>query len=159
MTKKCTKCKRVKPLQDFYTRQSKCGYRSACIECEKDKIKEYYANNAEQKAQRIQYAKGYYKENCTHLKSIRRSNGLKTRYNLTPAQYEELLREQQNKCAICKKGFTSVKETHVDHNHKTGQVRGILCRGCNHLLGNAKDDTDTLKNAIAYLQNEQEVKA
>jgi hypothetical protein len=83
----------------------------------------------------------------------------KTTPGLTVSQYERLLRSQQNKCAICLKGevakdarYGATKLLSVDHCHKTGEVRGLLCDNCNRGLGLFKEDVDTLSNAISYLE-------
>jgi len=72
-------------------------------------------------------------------------------YGITPDEKAAILCKQDNKCSICKIPFHNTRHTHVDHNHKTGKVRGILCNHCNHLLGNAKDTIEVLENAITYL--------
>jgi len=61
---------------------------------------------------------------------------------------------QKHKCAICEKELNlHDKSTHVDHNHENNQLRGILCKGCNHMLGCAQDISKTLLNGVKYLQN------
>lgn len=58
-----------------------------------------------------------------------------------------------NKCDICGSDFaTSHRSPHLDHDHKTNTPRGVLCRGCNHGIGNFKDSPEFLKRAIAYLE-------
>lgn len=72
-------------------------------------------------------------------------------YRITPEQYDAQYVRQCGVCALCR---THKEETfHVDHDHATGAVRGLLCGECNLMLGKAKDNTDTLSNAIAYLNN------
>jgi hypothetical protein len=71
-------------------------------------------------------------------------------YSLHPDQINEKLRQQDGKCDICKKPLT-YKETRVDHDHNTGNLRGILCAHCNWLLGHAKDNKKILQSAIEYL--------
>tara|TARA_R100001086_G_scaffold244692_1_gene174766 strand:- start:493 stop:747 length:255 start_codon:yes stop_codon:yes gene_type:complete len=65
-----------------------------------------------------------------------------------------MLRDQRGKCAICGKPECEEKHSvlHVDHCHTTGDVRGLLCRNCNHVLGLMKDDAALLAAAIAYLE-------
>jgi hypothetical protein len=75
----------------------------------------------------------------------------KNLYNITVEQKEALLAAQNNACAICKSTETSAKGWHVDHSHKTGVVRGILCHRCNLGLGNFRDDLDILRAVIDYL--------
>lgn len=73
-------------------------------------------------------------------------------YGLTPSQFEQMLRDQDGKCAICGNTFVKAKEPHVDHDHESGRVRELLCCRCNPMLGHAKDSIATLRAAIAYLQ-------
>lgn len=74
-------------------------------------------------------------------------------YGLSAEDYAELVRRQGGKCAICR-AVPRSKRLAVDHDHKTGAVRGLLCSRCNHdLLGAAHDSADILGNAVAYLQH------
>jgi len=66
---------------------------------------------------------------------------------------DDMLREQGGICAIC---LQTSGKWHLDHNHKTGKIRGILCHHCNTGLGNLKDDVAVLKRAIAYLEKSNE---
>lgn len=73
------------------------------------------------------------------------------RFNMTPEDFYKLLLKQDGVCAIC---FSPPKEgsrLHVDHNHITNAVRGLLCNLCNHGLGNFKDNKELLLRAIEYL--------
>lgn len=72
---------------------------------------------------------------------------LQRAYGLTPEAFSALLRGQNGTCAICRAGEDWV----VDHDHKTGAVRGVLCRQCNLGLGGFKDSPDSLLNAAKYL--------
>lgn len=74
------------------------------------------------------------------------------RYGITPEEYESMEKNQSGLCAICggpPAGRWS--RLHVDHDHGTGEVRGLLCFSCNTLLGCAKDDPRILEKAIEYL--------
>ncbi len=76
-------------------------------------------------------------------------------YKIAEDVFFEFLNKQNNACGICKVGFldkTRNFSAFIDHDHKTGTVRGLLCRQCNLLIGHANDKTDILKTAIAYLQ-------
>lgn len=70
------------------------------------------------------------------------------------ADYNDLYKKQNGRCAICPRelpeGFS--KHIHIDHNHETGVVRGLLCGTCNLMLGHAKDDIETLLKAVEYLK-------
>jgi hypothetical protein len=73
-------------------------------------------------------------------------------YGISLDERNAMFAQQGARCAICKTDKGSSKDFHVDHCHKTGVVRGILCRHCNHVLGHARDNTETLAAAIGYLQ-------
>lgn len=73
------------------------------------------------------------------------------RYGLTEEQYADLLLKQNNRCAICSTPIAAGRHCHVDHDHSTGKVRGVLCGHCNLMLGHAKDSTDVLLKAVEYL--------
>lgn len=75
----------------------------------------------------------------------------KRKYRITRSDYEVMLAEQGGRCAICKKEPCD-KMLAVDHNHKTGKVRQLLCDNCNHLIGFAGESTSTLMSAIVYLE-------
>ena len=78
---------------------------------------------------------------------------LKARYGITDEQKELLLARQGFVCAICGTAAPPKQGWHTDHDHSTGQVRGILCQHCNVGIGYLKDDPAILANAISYLQN------
>lgn len=77
---------------------------------------------------------------------------LKTTYGMTVKQYEDMYKVQNGLCAICARINTSGKRMYIDHNHVTGKIRGLLCRKCNLLLGNAEDNIFTLIAAQDYLE-------
>jgi hypothetical protein len=74
------------------------------------------------------------------------------RYGVTEPWYADTLKNQKNLCDICLDPLVPGRTTHIDHNHKTGQVRGLLCSHCNFLIGNAKEDKFRLMQAINYLE-------
>jgi len=75
--------------------------------------------------------------------------GWQRHYGLTLDQYHALFESQNEHCAICRR---IPKRFHVDHDHKTGRVRGLLCDFCNRLLGQAHDSVSVLQSAIRYLE-------
>lgn len=75
--------------------------------------------------------------------------------------YEKLLEEQNGSCAICRKQNTTtrngkIKRYAIDHCHKTGDVRGLLCQFCNALLGYSKDSVEILESAISYIKKNKQ---
>ena len=138
--KMCTVCKVAKPFEDFYY-----GYKAKkqrdivhkkypharCKECDHARVRVYHKNNRDKttRQQRI---------------SHRRS-----KYGITEEQYNNMILSQNNLCAICNN--PSSKTLHIDHDHKTGEVRGLLCSNCNMGMGFFKDNTVFLNNAIQYL--------
>jgi hypothetical protein len=83
---------------------------------------------------------------------LRRWNRFKTS-GFTQEDYDSKLEEQDGKCAICGTTDSGSMAFHADHDHKTGQKRGILCHKCNTGLGLLKDDVDILCSAINYLNH------
>lgn len=77
---------------------------------------------------------------------------LEKRYGITSADKENLFTLQGKKCAICPKTAGSATDFVVDHCHKSGEVRGILCPLCNKGLGKFRDQVENLKSAIRYLE-------
>jgi hypothetical protein len=78
---------------------------------------------------------------------------IKQRYGLTAREYYKLREYQQFSCAICLVHEDELKrELYVDHDHKTGKVRGLLCHRCNTALGFFMDDRKRLRRAIKYLE-------
>lgn len=71
------------------------------------------------------------------------------KYGLTPERYLDLVEEQDGRCAICRR--VSKRELSIDHCHRTGPVRGLLCTSCNIGLGLFGDDPERLRAALAYL--------
>jgi hypothetical protein len=132
----CKRCLNDKNLEEFpYRKSSKDKRRNICNPCAyKDMMSKY--KTAQERAGR---------------RSI-----LKNRYNLTQEEYDLLLKNQNNTCAICdtkenvsKKG--SIFSLGVDHNHVSGKNRGLLCHRCNSGIGHLKDSILLLKKAIKYL--------
>lgn len=85
------------------------------------------------------------------------------KYGLTPAEVEQMIANQGGACAICRRQFALIEYKagsrntktvyHIDHDHETGQVRGILCFQCNSGLGKFKDSKESLLRAIEYLES------
>jgi hypothetical protein len=70
---------------------------------------------------------------------------------ITAEKRTEMLVAQNGRCACCKLAFLSTRETHIDHDHRTGKIRGLIHRGCNSMLGFAGDSVARLQCGIDYL--------
>ena len=84
---------------------------------------------------------------------------LQRTYNISLERYLQMLEDQKHRCAICKTGGFVMKRCHemklvIDHCHKTGEVRGLLCHNCNRALGLLHDDRESLARAVEYLSKE-----
>lgn len=119
-------------------------------ECAKCKIKkpldEFPAGRKNRRgAPRYSYCKTCHGE-------YQRVKRLKNFFNITPEEYELILKHQGGVCFICKLPPKS-KRLAIDHNHKTGLIRGLLCFVCNKSMGPFRDDVEKFKNIVEYLQN------
>lgn len=84
-----------------------------------------------------------------HFKNYQKTIGRFKRHGITKEIYEQMYSQQLGKCFICK---STNAELHIDHNHNTGKVRSLLCKECNMALGLIKENKETLKNMIKYLE-------
>lgn len=133
------------------------GHNSAKTNCPKGH--EYTEENT------IKYLKpnGRYARHCRACGRLNGKVQNVKRYGITIDQFDALLSLQDSKCAICKlKFWEETSSPHIDHDHSCcneqlrscGQcIRGLLCRGCNQILGCAKDNLGTLRSAVEYLQS------
>ena len=105
------------------------------------------------KEKRKQYLKEYYLKNKDKIKKQKKQYHLKNRYNITPEQLDNLYLEQNDCCKICgiHKDDTS-RGLVIDHDHKTMEVRGLLCNEHNLMLGLSKDNIEVLEKSIEYLK-------
>ena|ERR1017187_10046647 len=144
----CSKCGIEKNLSLFHKHTSTSdGRRSDCSECVAKYSKLYRKDNEiwiKDKKKVYQQEKPY----------IKRRSHLKITFNITLEDYNSMLTKQENRCKICKSdhvGNSQHKHLHIDHDHKTGKIRGLLCSKCNTLLGAARDNIKFLEEAIKYL--------
>lgn len=129
-SKICFKCKKLKAFQEFW-KHGKRKLQSRCKVCIREDMRDYRKNFPEQHA-----------ANCR-----------KSRYGISRKDYEILMKQQKDVCAICKRKDRHKKFLSVDHCHKTGKIRGLLCSSCNVGIGRLEDSTKLLKAALRYLKN------
>lgn len=118
--------------------------------------KEYRMTNSERIIERVSK---WAKENPEKRKIIVMNHAWKKNgilldgNNFKYEDFNRMFAEQEGKCKICKTHQSDLpKALSVDHDHFTGEARGLLCQKCNTLLGMSKDDISILKSAIEYLQ-------
>jgi hypothetical protein len=103
-----------------------------------------------------EYTNAYYAKKNAGT-SYSRDRHMEKFYGITPARYAEMLEEQNGLCAICNQppdgNGKNGRVLFIDHDHVSGEVRGLLCRACNGGLGLFKDDPKLLLNAVAYLES------
>jgi len=158
-SKVCTKCKEEKLLDCFYNHpDGKFGKDSKCKECQKRVFKEYQKKNKEYFAR---HSQEYRDRNGNTYKERARNSKYKMTYGITVEDYNTMFKEQEGKCLICKgtDSFSRSKHLHVDHCHKTGKVRGLLCNKCNQGIGAFNDNIKLLEVAITYLNNNKMIEA
>ena len=90
-----------------------------------------------------------------HWSDESRNDRLQRQYSITEQQYDAIFKKQEGKCAICN-CHQHYQRLCVDHDHKTGMVRGLLCTNCNRGLGRFFDSNLRLRNAAAYIEKAQE---
>lgn len=138
MIKQCTVCEESKPLGQFHKNKLAFdGVHSACKKCRNETRR----NSLTAKL----YSEGY--------KEKQKENDLKRRFNIDFQRYETMLIAQDFKCGICRTHQKDLdKSLAVDHCHKTGAIRGLLCSKCNLSLGGFQDSVELLEEAIQYLK-------
>lgn len=160
--KRCSKCKQEKPLTEFGpNKQYSQGVRPECRECTQAysrayhqahrnlhlaRARENYQKNRERRKVDFQ---AYRQKNADKIHAAH----LRRKYGISKDQYRTLMTEQEGRCAICRRSFMDIHRVrlHVDHDHATGQVRGLLCNRCNLLLGMVQDIPALLMQAVNYL--------
>ncbi|MEI8329552.1 MAG: endonuclease VII domain-containing protein [Chlamydiia bacterium] len=110
---------------------------------------QYYLKN---KQKIIAQSSEWAKNNKEKRAIIGRNSHTKKKYGITFKDEQALKLAQNNKCAICKNVLGEGHQVHIDHSHSTGKIRGVLCRYCNILLGQAKDSIEILQSAQDYLK-------
>ena len=127
--KTCSKCGEEKPIDHFYPNRRPC---KMCM-------------------------RAYHQAFAAARPHYHRNRNLLRRYGISADEYQTLLANQNFVCPICEVEISETLEYKakrpvvVDHNHETGEVRGILCSGCNLVLGHARENTTILYKAIVYL--------
>ena len=131
----CTQCKKDKSEGDYYVRKDRPsgkGRLSECKECMKSRVMDRYKKDPD-------------------LVNDKRAAKV---YGITLEQVQEMREQSGGICSICnREGKHHHKRLVIDHDHKTGKVRGLICSTCNSMIGWCGEDTQTLQNLINYLNH------
>lgn len=123
---------------DFFTEKETGRARPRCKHCMTKDAQRWNKQNPEKH-------KAIYRR-CNH------ASNLKKRFGLTVPEFDALAQQSDGTCGICHRPETRNRRLSLDHNHRTGEIRGFLCSRCNLLLGNGGDNPDLLEAAATYLR-------
>ncbi|MFJ8084480.1 endonuclease VII domain-containing protein [Streptomyces sp. NPDC096205] len=172
--KRCSRCKQYKPRAAFAgNRAARDGLQAYCQECWAAYHQARQLAKGKNVRPRVEVPEGHkccrscgtikphsewhrhatasdgLSTSCKSCRAVKaRAGHLKRHYGLTEAERDEMIASQMGLCVICLK----VPAGHVDHCHKTGKVRGVLCFNCNSAIGKLGDDPDAVRRAAAYLE-------
>lgn len=146
--KSCVKCREVKPIEEFPVQsKSPSGYGKYCTDCNRENVSKWAESNPERYSDRI--------KRRTDKNGVRFSDSwfkIKSRvYNIPIQKLKDMFVSSEGLCEICFE-YTGANLV-IDHDHDTGEVRGLLCQQCNIGLGAFKDSQTSLIQAIQYLNS------
>lgn len=122
--RKCSTCNQVKNISEFWKNGTTTGISSKCAKCDRERKRK------------------------TQISSRSRDKEAAKRYNISLEEYDNWINKNPN-CNIC---GIKLEQPHIDHDHNSGKVRGVLCKSCNWGIGHMNDNVDILKSAINYLE-------
>lgn len=140
----CSKCDELLDVSNFYASPRQMdNLKPTCKKCDHANVRIFYSGKS-----------GSVKSKLSS--TYRRSYFLKKAYNMSIKDYEDMFRSQDGKCLIFTVSMGGIlrcnEYPHIDHNHKTGKVRGILCSACNRAIGLLKEDIPSFRRAIEHLE-------
>ena len=164
--KRCTSCRQIKPVTEFYkNRSTSSGYACWCKECDRSKKKPYYRSEKARAAERARYlircstpdgkakllerSRLYNQSPKGKFRAWQRY--LEKNHRITSETYNLILKSQGDVCAICGVAPQADRRHHVDHDHVTNVIRGILCSKCNQALGLLNENPKLFDRAKEYL--------
>lgn len=155
--KRCTKCKEAKQLTSFTrSNQSPDGRRYWCLSCQVAYNRSYVTRASVKERRKILRSERPQSQRWKPTPESVRASKLRIKYGITPEKFDRMLAAQGGRCAIC--GTDKPRGRHnrfvVDHCHKTGVIRGILCSPCNYRLGVMGDTADGVRAHIHWLETE-----
>lgn len=144
--KRCSCCKVEKPIEEFpIDRSKRDGFFHKCKKCLAAADRRRYGRTRDKQ---ISQARRWNTNNPDRYKDIQ----LQLHYGISLADYNEMLKDQDGVCAICRK--PDKRALSVDHCHTTNAIRGLLCGGCNRALGILDDDVNRVSAMVNYLRKQ-----
>jgi len=160
MTKVCSKCGIEKPLSEYHKHKIEHdGHTSICKKCRCFDSAEWRKNNPKKVKESYkkfgkEYNKKWVKNNPDKMKCYLRKSRLKKMYGVSLDDYNKMFNEQKGCCWICGKHQSQENRAlSVDHNHKTGEVRKLLCGECNLLVGQIEKNINIIDDVFNYLKD------
>lgn len=160
ISKKCRKCGAVKPIEGFHRHEGCKGGRDPdCGVCRSELVGAWRSNNPEKvrqskskhyRANKLNYAE-YSARRYDARKELVRDYHLRRKYGIGVEEYRGMIAKMGGVC-ICGRGVGK-KDFAVDHDHKTGKIRGLLCGNCNTAIGLCGDDPGILRTLATYLES------
>lgn len=178
--KRCNKCKKIKPKEDYTKRHytnGKISLVNNCKECSREISKaNHLVKKTKQKISEdnllsntklCKYCnkvldisnfrlsknnKNIPNKQCNKCNELQKEHFFKYEYGISLKEKRLLIEKSNNKCNICQIVFKSESEAYLDHCHNSKKIRGILCLTCNAGIGYLKDNIELLKEAIKYLE-------
>lgn len=133
--KRCLRCHHEKPLSAFFKNAAlEDGLTIYCKECVRLMCRDWERRNP----------------------AKHRGYRLKSKYGLSHERFALILSDQQGRCDICRRDITARGAAHVDHDHGTNKVRGLLCGSCNRAIGLLQHDPFIVHEAAGYLETFEE---
>jgi hypothetical protein len=155
--KTCYRCKEVKDFSLFHKDKYKNdGYKSSCKCClSLDHKKVYWSDPEARREKSRKYRQRLRKSNPQKLFLSNRSTKLKSSYGISLDEYDEMLKAQDYKCAVCGKEHLELQKKRlvVDHCHTSNKIRQLLCNNCNTALGLLKENIQVIEKLKNYIIN------
>lgn len=147
----CKRCELEKPIEEFSLQKGRWR-QTICKECVRENSKAHYKANKEEYLEKQRTRRREKKE---HIRNRSRWYHIKRTYGLTEDAYNSIRNEQDDKCYICERPQKRLRRPLcVDHDHRSGKIRGLLCDRCNRGIEHFKDNPLYFENAASYLRRE-----
>lgn len=161
-SKECNTCRVEKSLEEFYKSSvykknpaARSAYQGHCIQCRRKVVYKYYDRIKLECPDRCKENHKKFRAKWKQLDPEKQKfMTLKENFGIRKEDWENIFNTQEGKCKICRKSQSELSKTLcVDHCHKTGQIRGLLCFSCNSALGLFDDNILSIEKAADYLKN------